>query len=434
MILFYLIIFAPFSTPALLSPARRPLPSPVINTPTPTTTRRRPTRSELRAQRAYAQANPLPGALRPQAPSPVVETIHPQFRGLPIYDGLAKFDAQIYCHVGRIPTAGEYGLRELAGQIQEEDRRNGRYDGIPDTDSEGENEDLRTLQDLERQYGLEDAISGFMDLVASVEYTERRERGEQEAGASARPRRTRYAGDGIWPPRRNPADYTSLLSLCWNKKNESPPGLGCRCLRPGFSSIVVCDEADADPRLFRSTFPEMCQLSCYCRVWAVPRRPDEPGAYLLNIQPGVNMDSRSGGMVIYYENDNRGPEVIKEPVGGYYKGTDFARGCGAKCARHGDCSVGGQGCRCVVGGGQVGAAVGGLIKFFAGHCGILGPVTGLDKKRKRDKDDGGKKVDLMCPCNQTYVSQACCFQELVWEDPQHKTGEMVESDDLISSD
>ena len=253
---------------------------------------------------------------------------------------------------------------------------------------------------------------------------------------------------GPFPPGYSPDDYRDNLDLCsvaYGKVNAdgSPRNVGCRCYYSG-QSTPGCPRVFADQTL--STwqglwhgwdFPRLCaERLCACtdnETAAGYRNAGQLGNAVFDYVSVLN--HKPSGVYPYLpgaESSEEEEDATSDPGSGDYFNISSSVGdtCGATCTSNSQCSLGSApvnttstlSCSCQVQSstlipGNVGTAYANVV--HAAAC----IISGLGKKR--DEPD-------LCPCNTTYVSEACCNSRngMVWELPEMYRGRLQQTDDL----
>ena len=236
--------------------------------------------------------------------------------------------------------------------------------------------------------------------------------------------------------------YFNVMQLC-SGLNGNSRNVGCVCANSNEHSFR-CHPGIADPLLFHAVithslkpFPTFCADSCFCT---------DTESAALNRSGGYDRDYYTGEIHEdennnYWDPNNADYNIhptTDDSEGGYrqipgnptngWEGEDALNStdpvptkvavahdqCWKNCTSNADCSAGGEkGCMCTTHKEQYQPGSG-TVAFLAA-CIIS--ISGA----------GGKREEMRpCPCNATYVSQACCAAAdgLVWEEPHFKLGEL----------
>ena len=255
--------------------------------------------------------------------------------------------------------------------------------------------------------------------------------------------------------------FANYLTLCAAVRGKQRSNMGCYCDRP--YGLVHCDESRGDPQLWSATtilinadtgqrswatLFDLCLHVCHCSSAAKGRAArNETGRFRTTQETsssetsttsegGYNADSdhapgsSSGGSLGSSSSDlpasssNNLPEssssnssdelaanMPHSPLSSPYQAT-----CASNCSTNAECQGSKGDCICRTQ--KETYVMGKGIVHFVAACMI---------------SLGGKRAeDTPCPCNTTYVSQACCGAEngLVWEDETFKLGELLPRDEM----
>ncbi|KAI9721660.1 MAG: hypothetical protein M1828_005028 [Chrysothrix sp. TS-e1954] len=259
--------------------------------------------------------------------------------------------------------------------------------------------------------------------------------------------------DAGWPVSRPQTNYVSNQQLC-PTTNLAAQTVGCECrsayVRP------ICDYPPADHDLWYaqldpsltvgwSSFDEWCVSNCFCGGeqaadrWQSYTAANQAAARLDQVGPimaALDTDSDDSTSIASSEDGFRdtsgigsaevssgsslsdlGSATTLSDLNTLLNATIHPCPADVKCVATSACH--GTDCQCKVTGAQY-EPKDGYIEYTA-YCMLY--VAGSFFPRL-----GTRSEDTPCPCNTTYVSQACCDKETdgwVWEPPELKMGELV---------
>lgn len=211
-------------------------------------------------------------------------------------------------------------------------------------------------------------------------------------------------------------DYPNTLDLCSAANGLRGRNVGCFCSNP--HDEVHCDSDRADPTLAGTTlsssqngtlihvesFLDFCNIACYCadaksaaRARTRPYRHASGLDRVLNARPSP------------YNHNSPPSDAATSPE-------SFSTQCATNCTKNADCAGGENGCTCKTQSEQYVPGKG--MVMFTAAC-----IISLGGKREEQRP---------CPCNETYVSHACCGSPdgIVQESSQLKLGEVLVTDEL----
>jgi hypothetical protein len=221
----------------------------------------------------------------------------------------------------------------------------------------------------------------------------------------------------------SPAErYRNLWELC-HFSDERDDTMGCTCEK-GYSS-PTCRRGNGNPLLFASRIlRRRCELECDCP----PEDPDI-AEYISSEESDDEEDDD--------QHDTQNPtnsDPTSEPTNQGRTGQqkECKSGCTGNtfnCFSGGSLGVKEESCRCAL------EFVGPGLDWGNRRCIIsLSRLTSLglglslgQSLGGRDTDSVVLREDLVCPCNWTYVSKACCEADegLVWESSDLRLGRLV---------
>lgn len=91
-----------------------------------------------------------------------------------------------------------------------------------------------------------------------------------------------------WPRPYGPSMYPTLWTLCSHR--SSLPNLGCRCVWPGVSTDIICEDPPGNRVQYDSELLDYCLNSCWCLVTPQRDPPPRPGE---EVQIAVEAGPRS---------------------------------------------------------------------------------------------------------------------------------------------
>ena len=217
-----------------------------------------------------------------------------------------------------------------------------------------------------------------------------------------------------FPPGYSGQDYPNSRDLCSAANGRRGSNVGCFCSSP-FSELH-CDPKLADATLseattrhwnrtndHRESFADFCYDACYCA--------DTKSAAIAHdsLQRNSELNRVLNGQYDPFPFTNPPSDEVTRPV-------SLRNQCGSNCSSNADCAGLENGCACKTQNEQYVPGKGTVI--FAAACTIS-----LGGKREKQRP---------CPCNETYVSHACCGATggIVQEPEQFKLGELLVVDEL----
>ena len=287
--------------------------------------------------------------------------------------------------------------------------------------------------------------------------------GQEPVGKTLEPRGAvelvcRASLEQMFSPRDLPAGYSfndwpegvgGMRQFCG--LNSYYPTVGCICLGKGYP---MCNTPYGTDELRTPTFISRCKEACKCEILVKKIPPPPLGPQFDSM--GDNQALSSTGSADGLANVMSSLDVGSSSAGGGSASGGSAGGratatsqrqrdknaeqCSDTCSNYNSCSSNSCECRAVrtFSAGEhfykgicLKSDITNLVGVFllsAGGFGTGGSViNSLGGKIKREEQE--VKWELMgCPCNTTYVSEACCSapEGLVWEAPELKLGILSE--------
>ena len=225
---------------------------------------------------------------------------------------------------------------------------------------------------------------------------------------------------GTYPDGYSGRNYRSTMELCSAANGRRGKNMGCFC--DSASSDLECDPALADLALVAATataaapwywgetqgnlgiLGDYCNTACYCEDEVIAR------SARTRINRDAGLDRVLDNHHTRPHNQHTRPQSSDPSGTTSNRATSFTKQCGNTCLSNADCEGKVNGCTCKTQSEQYVPGQG--TATFVAAC-----IISLGGKREEQRP---------CPCNSTYVSNACCSApDGIVQEPEHfKMGEL----------
>ena len=223
-----------------------------------------------------------------------------------------------------------------------------------------------------------------------------------------------------YPDGYSERDYRTTMELCSAANGRRDKNMGCFC--SSATSMLDCDAALANPALAAATgtaapywywgetegnlgiLGDYCNTACYCEDEVIAR----------SARGRINRDAGLDRVLDNHHSrphdHHTRPQLSNPSDAASNRATPFTKQCGNTCWSNADCAGKANGCTCKTQSEQYVPGKG--TTTFVAAC-----IISLGGKREEQ---------IPCPCNSTYVSNACCSaSDGVVQEPEHfRLGEL----------